>query len=295
MIVFLIIFPNCLICKFLSIPPLFLSRAHQRLTPMVTGHQIRMNRILRNGKMLCIPMDHGISSGPLKGIEDPYALIYNCQHFGLTSVIINKGILKNLPRPTKIGLIVHFSGSTSLSVSPNRKMLTGSVEEALRLGADGVSLHINIGGKEEPEMIEQLGRIADDCHKWSMPLLAMMYPRGENVKNPHDPEIVGHVARIGAECGADIVKTLYTGDVDSFKKIVKSTPVPVVIAGGPKAKTDNDILQMTEEAMEAGAKGVTYGRNIFEHKDPGKMTHALSAIIFRKETAKEAAKYIEQK
>ena len=136
-------------------------------------------------------MDHGISSGPLKGIEDPYALIYNCQHFGLTSVIINKGILKNLPKPTKIGLIVHFSGSTSLSMSPNRKMLTGSVEEALRLGADGVSLHINIGGKEEPEMIEQLGRIADDCHKWSMPLLAMMYPRGENVKNPHDPEIVG--------------------------------------------------------------------------------------------------------
>ena len=75
-----------------------------------------------------------------------------------------------------------------------------------------------------------------------MPLLAMMYPRGENIKNPHDPEIVGHVARIGAECGADIVKTVYTGDIDSFAKIVKSTPVPIVIAGGPKAKTDMDIL-----------------------------------------------------
>jgi len=253
---------------------------------MVTGYQIRMNRILKNGKMLCIPMDHGISSGPLKGIEDPYPLIYNCQNFGLTSVIINKGILKNLPKPTKIGLLVHYSASTSLSMSSNRKMLTGSVEEALRLGADGVSLHINIGGKEEPEMLEQLGRIADDC--------AMMYPRGENIKNPHDPEIVAHVSRIGAECGADIVKTLYTGDVDSFAKVVKSTPVPVVIAGGPKANTDMDVLQMTEEAMQAGAKGVTYGRNIFEHKDPPKMTHALAAIIFRKETAKEAAKYLEQ-
>ncbi|MDE1766931.1 MAG: 2-amino-3,7-dideoxy-D-threo-hept-6-ulosonate synthase [Thaumarchaeota archaeon] len=262
---------------------------------MVSGFQIRMNRILRNGKMLCIPMDHGISSGPMKGIEDPYPLIYTCQNFGLTSVIINKGIFKNLPRPTKIGLLVHYSASTSLSMSPNRKMLTGSVEEAMRLGADGVSLHINIGGKEEPEMLEQLGRIADDCHKWSMPLLAMMYPRGENVKNPHDPAIVGHVARIGAECGADIVKTLYTGDVDSFSKIVKSTPVPVVIAGGPKAKTDRDILQMTEEAMQAGAKGVTYGRNIFEHANPAGMTHALAAIIFRKETAKEAAKYLGKK
>jgi fructose-bisphosphate aldolase/2-amino-3,7-dideoxy-D-threo-hept-6-ulosonate synthase len=174
-------------------------------------------------------------------------------------------------------------------------MLTGTVEEALRLGADGVSLHINIGGKEEPEMLEQLGMTAEQCHKWNMPLLAMMYPRGENIKNPHDPEIVSHVARIGAECGADIVKTVYTGDIDSFAKVVKSVPVPVVIAGGPKAKTDRDILQMTEDAMKAGAKGVTYGRNIFAHKNPEKMVQALAAIIFKKETAEEAAKKIEQK
>ena len=178
-------------------------------------------------------------------------------------------------------------------MSPNRKMLTGNVEEAIRLGADGVSLHINIGGKEEPEMLHQLGSVAYECHKWSIPLLAMMYPRGEKIKDPHDPEIVAHVARIGAECGADIVKTVYTGDVDSFSKVVSSTPVPIVIAGGPKAKSDMDVLQMTEDAMKAGAKGVTYGRNIFAHKNPQKMVQALAAIIFKKETAKEAAKKIE--
>ena len=251
---------------------------------MVSGHEIRLNRILRKGKMLCIPMDHGISNGPIEGLEDPHDIIYKCEGHGLTSVIINKGILKTLPKPTKVGVLVHFSSSTSLSMSPNRKMLTGTVKEAIRLGADGVSLHINIGGKEEPEMLEQLGQISEQCHKWNMPLLAMMYPRGENVKDPHDPEIVAHVARIGAECGADIVKTVYTGDIDSFSKIVKSTPV---------AKTDMDILQMTEDAMKAGAKGVTYGRNIFANKNPPKMVDALGSIIFRKETAKEAAKRIE--
>jgi len=251
---------------------------------MVSGLQIRLNRILRSGKMLCIPMDHGISSGPIKGLEDPHNVIYTCQHYGLTSVIVNRGILKTLPKPLAIGVLVHYSSSTSLSKSPNRKMLTGSVEDALRLGADGVSLHINIGGKEEPEMLEQLGKMADDCHKWDMPLLAMMYPRGENIKDPH-----------GAEMGADIVKTVYTGDYDSFAKIVKSTPVPIVIAGGPKAKTDNDVLEMTEEAMKAGAKGVTYGRNIFEHKRPDRMTEALAGIIFKKETAKEAAKRLDKK
>ena len=271
---------------------LFLSRVKSD-QPMVTGVQIRLSRILRKGKMLCIPMDHGISNGPIEGLEDPHSVIYQCENQGLTSVIVNKGILKTLPRSTKIGMLVHFSGSTSLSMSPNRKMLTGGVEEAVRLGADGVSLHINIGGKEEPEMLHQLGSIADECHKWNMPLLAMMYPRGEKIKDPHDPEIVMHVARIGAECGADIVKTAYTGDIDSFSKVVKNTPVPIVIAGGPKAESDIDVLQMTEDAIKAGAKGITYGRNIFAHKNPQKMVQALATIIFKKESVKEAAKKIE--
>ena len=261
---------------------------------MITGKEIRINRIMRKGKMLCIPMDHGISNGPIEGIEKPHSMIYKCETHGITSVIINKGIIKTLPRPPKVGILVHYSASTSLSTAPNRKMLTGSVKEALRLGADGVSLHINIGGKEEPEMIEQLGKISEECHEWNVPLLAMMYPRGENVKDPHDPEVVAHTARIGVECGADIVKTVYTGDIESFTKVVESIPVPVVIAGGPKAKTDLDILQMTEDAMAAGAKGVTYGRNIFAHKTPDKMVEALAGIIFRKETAKEMAKKIDK-
>ena len=109
---------------------------------MVSGLQIRLNRILRKGKMVCIPMDHGISNGPIEGLEDPASMIYRCEGHGLTSVIINKGIIKSLPKPTKVGILVHFSSSTSLSMSPNRKMLTGTVEEALRLGADGVSLHL---------------------------------------------------------------------------------------------------------------------------------------------------------
>ena len=260
---------------------------------MVSGNQIRLGRILKEGKMLCIPMDHGISNGPIEGLQDPVSTIYRCQDHGLTSVIINKGILKAMPKPPNIGVLVHFSSSTSLSLAPNRKMLTGTVKEAAAMGADGVSLHINIGGREEPEMLEQLGLTAAQCHRWGMPLLAMMYPRGENVPNPHDPEIVAHVARIGAECGADIVKTLYTGDIDSFAQIVKSTPVPIVIAGGPKANTDLDILQMTEDAMTAGGKGVTYGRNIFAHRTPEKMVAALADIIFRKATAQEAMRKID--
>jgi fructose-bisphosphate aldolase/2-amino-3,7-dideoxy-D-threo-hept-6-ulosonate synthase len=255
---------------------------------MVFGRDIRLNRILKNGKMLCIPMDHGISNGPIQGLEDIHTLIYKCQNEGLTCVLVNKGIAKSLPRPLNIGLIVHLSGSTSLGPAPNRKMLMGSVEEAMRLGADAVSVHINIGAKEEPEMLYKLGLISDKCDEWSMPLVAMMYPRGENIKNQYDPETVAHTARIGAEAGADIIKSVYTGDISSFKTVTKSCPVPIVIAGGPKASTDKEIIEMCFGAMEAGAIGVTFGRNIFQHKNPPVIVHALRSIVLDGETPREA-------
>src|SRR5207244_11522842 len=122
---------------------------------------------------------------------------------GRRCLIVNKGIIKTIPRSPDNGLIAHFSGSTSLGPAPNRKMLMGSVEGAIRLGADAVSLHINIGAKEEPEMLQKLGMVSDKCDEWSVPLVAMMYPRGENVKNPHDPEIVANAERAREAAGAD--------------------------------------------------------------------------------------------
>jgi fructose-bisphosphate aldolase/2-amino-3,7-dideoxy-D-threo-hept-6-ulosonate synthase len=240
-------------------------------------------------------MDHGISNGPIPGLENIHSVIYQCEKAGLTCVLVNKGIIKTLPRAIDIGLIVHLSGSTSIGPAPNRKVLMGSVEEALRLGADAVSVHINIGAKEEPEMLYNLGMISDECDEWNIPLIAMMYPRGETIKNQYDPEIVAHTARIGAEAGADIVKSVYTGEVNSFRKVVKSCPVPIVIAGGPKAKTDKDIVEMCFGAMEAGAKGVTFGRNIFQHRNPPAIIHALSNIILGGKSPKEVLADLEQR
>lgn len=260
---------------------------------MVFGRDIRLARILNDGKMLCIPMDHGISNGPIKGLEDIHSIIYQCSSAGLTCVLVNKGIIKSMPRPPNIGLIAHFSASTSIGPTPNRKILMGSVEEAIRLGADAVSLHINIGSKEEPEMLQKLGMISDKCDEWSVPLVAMMYPRGENIKNPHDPEIVAHAARVGAEAGADVVKAVYTGDPDSFKRVVRTCPVPIVIAGGPKASTDREILEMCEGAMMAGAKGVTFGRNIFQHRNPPAIVRALYKLIIEKRNVREAMKELD--
>ena len=245
--------------------------------------------------MLCIPMDHGISSGPLDGIKDINKFIYDVEKSGLTCILVNKGIIKILPRPLNIGLIAHMSGGPSLGPDPNKKVLLGSVKEAIRLGADAVSLHINIGSSHEPMMLYSLGLIADECNEWGIPLIAMMYPRGENIKNPNNPSIISHAARIGAETGADIVKTIYTGNIDTFREVVKSCPVPIVIAGGPKSKTNIDILELCNGAMQAGSIGVTFGRNIFEHANPKKLIKALYEIIIENKKYEEVLAKFERK
>ncbi|MBN2153341.1 MAG: fructose-bisphosphate aldolase, partial [Candidatus Lokiarchaeota archaeon] len=157
--------------------------------------------------------------------------------------------------------------------------------------ADAVSIHINIGDTDEPEMLQEMGDISSMCRFWGMPLVAMMYPRGPNIKIEHDPEVVNIAARVGAELGADIVKTNYTGNVDSFKEIVKGTPAPVIIAGGPKMNTVRDILTMVHEAViEAGAVGVAMGRNVWQSDDPTRMVQALSKIINENWTVDETLK-----
>lgn len=255
---------------------------------MSTGKRIRFARITREGKMLCVPMDHGVTSGPIKGITNIYETIDKVARGGATAVILHKGVIKNLPDVPRVGLIMHVSASTSLGPYPNLKVRVGSAEEAIRLGADAISIHVNMGNREEPKMLEELGILADDCDEWGIPLIAMMYPRGEKVEDPMDPELVAHVARAGAELGADLVKTVYTGDPETFRQVVKGCPVPVVIAGGPKAESDREVLEMVKGAMDAGAIGVTFGRNIFQYEDPEVMTRALAKIVFEEADVEEA-------
>jgi len=120
-----------------------------------------------------------------------------------------------------------------------------------------------------------------------MPLLAMMYPRGKGI-NQFDEKAVALAARVGAELGADIVKTNFTGSVESFRRVVEGCPVPVVVAGGEKMNSNEEILKMVEMAMEAGAAGVAIGRNIFQAENPRLMTKAISMIVHENAGWKEA-------
>lgn len=248
------------------------------------GKTIRLRRIFdqRTSKTVIVPMDHGVSMGPVKGIEDIRTTIDKVAEGGASAIVIHKGLVPYAGPAvgSKLALIVHLSASTSLSADKNYKRLVGGVAAVAALGADAVSIHCNIGGGREDDMIADFGEVSDQCSALGLPLLAMCYPRGPNVKNEFDVEAVKHCARLAAELGADVVKTNYTGSVDSFKEVVRGTPIPVVIAGGPKAKSDLEFLSMVYDAMRAGAKGVSIGRNVFQHEDVTHMTRALARIVF---------------
>ena len=246
---------------------------------MVSGKELRLSRVLRSGKMLCVPMDHGVSMGPITGITKIGETIQKLERGGATAVVLHKGILKALGRPPELGLIMHMSASTSLGPYPNWKVGVASVTEAILLGADAVSVHVNLGNKREHEMLEEFGRVVDEADSFGVPVLAMMYARGENIPDPLEPEAIAHVVRVGAEIGADVVKTPYTGDPDTFKGVVEGSPVPVVIAGGPKVESDRDVLEMVVGATQAGAVGVSIGRNIFQREDPIPMLKAISGVL----------------
>ena len=247
------------------------------------GKKIRMDRIMnRNTKRtVIIPMDHGISIGPVKGLINISSTVDMVAEGGANAVLEHKGIIRAGYRGfgRDIGLILHLSASTDLGPDPNNKVQVADVEEAIKLGADAVSLHINIGSGTEPEQLKVLGATARVCDEWSIPLLAMMYPRGPKISDQYDVDVVKHVARVGAELGADIVKTNYTGDPDTFKEVVKGCPVPVVMAGGPKTNTDYEFCEMVYGCIQAGGYGVAAGRNVFQHENPTKMVRVLCGIV----------------
>ena len=268
----------------------------ERMEQMSIGKSIRMERIVdrKSGRSVIVPMDHGVTLGPIRGLEDMQRAVNAVAEGGANAVLVHKGIVIAGHRGygKDIGLIIHLSASTSLGPDPLNKVTVATVEEATRLGADAVSMHVNVGAENEADMLVELGETAMICEEWGIPFLAMMYPRGEKVKNEHDVEVVKHVARIGAELGADIIKTNYTGDPETFKEVVRGCPVPVIIAGGPKMNTDAEVLKMVEDAVASGAAGVSIGRNVFQHDNPANMTIAISKVVHEGVSAEEAMEIV---
>ena len=259
---------------------------------MNEGKTRRLRRIMqKDNRTVIVPMDHGVTVGPIQGIGNMQQITDKLLKGKVDAILVHKGIARHID-VGNAGLIVMLSGMSNLSPNINAKVQVCSVQEAIRIGADAVSVHVNVGAQDEDRMLQNLGKVSDECDILGIPLLAMMYPRGPKIPNEQAPDVIAHAARIGAELGADIIKTNYTGSIDTFKAVVESCPVPVVIAGGPKCKSLDEVLQTTFDSMKARAAGLSIGRNVFQCDSPTQIAKALSAIVHENATVEQALKIL---
>ena len=258
-----------------------------------SGKRRRLTRLFRHpdGRAVVLPIDDGLISGPQGALSDPTALFRAIAPHPPDGVLLFAGVLAR--HWTALGTaaaIVNMTASTT-HVTHTRKVLCGDVETAVAAGADLVAVHVNVTSRHEGEMFRTLGTVVRQAEALGVPVFAIMYPRREadgaddNYEDMRQtaPErystLVAHAARIGMELGADVIKTPYTGSPDTFIRVVDATrPVPVVIAGGSPS-SESAVLAAARGAVSAGARGVSFGRNVFQRDDPAQMLRLLHSAV----------------
>lgn len=227
---------------------------------------------------------------------------------GADGIIVHKGRARTLSPElfTDCALIIHLSASTAHGPDADAKVMVGEVEDAIRLGADAVSIHLNMGSRTEAAQLADAGAVASACHAWNMPLIAMIYPRGPGIADPYDPALIAHAVNIAVDLGADIVKTSRTSQLQSLADVVDSCPIPVVVAGGPELGTPKsaplnpgmnpgmnagmnaarnpevslaELQTYAREVIAAGCAGLAVGRRVFQDPSPQRVVQSLVATI----------------
>jgi len=270
------------------------------------GKRIRLGRIFKqDGKTFVITMDHGVDLGPIKGLEDIKATVRKTLSgdYKPDAILMNPSMIRLCHEEIvgKLGVIARLDG-TATTIGPDITdyRLFSSVEEALSCGADAVATMAFIGVERESQNSEKVGKISQDCERWGVPHIVEALPP-EIIEYHFKPEAkrqwptmdhIKFVDRVAAELGADVVKSYYTGDPDTFKEVVKCCPVPTIVLSGPGAGDPEGLLKMVHDVISAGAKGVIMGRNVWGHKDPVAIIKAISKIVHEEESVENAIKII---
>lgn len=261
------------------------------------GKEIRMNRLLSkgDGRYLGITVDHAIARGVIQGLDTIDNTLAKLVAGHPDAITMHKGIAEKCFAKYAGSIPLVAKCSTFSPYQPDQDTLVCDVEEAVRLGADAVSIGCIVCGDTQPNQLTAVGKIAKDAASAGMPLFAHIYPRGNHIKKEDYKkwENVAYAARIGAELGADLIKVNYTGDCNSFAKVVDACPAMLVAAGGDPGKDLKYYFQMTHDVLDAGGAGVTYGRFVFQYSDPASLIKAIASMVHGNATVKEAMELLE--
>jgi fructose-bisphosphate aldolase / 2-amino-3,7-dideoxy-D-threo-hept-6-ulosonate synthase len=264
---------------------------------MTVGKRMRLKRVIDpDGVSIICALDHGMTSPtflePLAGIEERTT---EAVAGGANVIMMSKGMIR-LAEPAfgpETSLALLLSASANAGEDRPSVVHIAQVEEALRLGADAVVLFVALSGESEPGMIRMLAEVGEACERVGMPFIAeaefpTTYARVEDLADAYGFDYLRRNVRLCAELGADIVKTNWPGDGESFGKLVEATSgIPVVLAGGSRVP-DRELLERMEAAVAAGGIGCSVGRNIFMHDSPEALTRALSRVIRERWPAEKA-------
>jgi DhnA family fructose-bisphosphate aldolase class Ia len=208
-----------------------------------------------DGRTVIVALDHGLIDGPIAGLVDPAEIIARVKSGGADAVLISYGVARRFDKDLEdVGRIVRVDGSV-----PGSLYLTA--ERAHAAGADAIAVSI--------PPLDVLARAVDQAHAIDLPVLAEIGQR-------HDAGLIAAYARMAAEWGADVIKAPYCED---FARVTRSAFVPVVILGGARKESDEEVLEQVRSSINAGGAGVAMGRNVFQADDPVAMTAALVAIV----------------
>lgn len=260
-----------------------------------------LDKILKNGRGMLLAYDHGFEHGPEDFDErsvDPAWIMELADSGYFTGVVCQKGIAAKyyVSGKSNVPLIVKLNGKTAFHKDEEPISLQNcTVEEAVNLGAVGVGYTIYVGSEHEQEMITEFAKIEKEAHEKGLLVIGWMYPRGKHIDSTSPlrqssglrgasrvGKITAYAARLGLELNTDAVKIKYTGDVESFKKVVAAAgKAKVFVVGGPKTETPEDVYQMAREVIEAGAVGLVVGRNVWQADNPLEVAQKLSEIVYR--------------
>lgn len=252
------------------------------------GLKNRLSSIIKpeTGRTVMLAVDHGYFLGPLSKLEEPRKTIEPLLPYA-DALMITRGVLRtSVDGAISTPIVLRVSGGTSIiGKDLSHEGITTSMKEAVRLNVSAVAISIFVGTDHEHETLINLSRLVDQGEEYGIPVLAVTAVGKELEKR--DVRYLSLSCRIAAELGAHFVKTYFC---EGFEEVVQGCPVPLVIAGGPKLKTEFDAMRIAHDAVKMGAAGVDMGRNIWQSKHPIAMIKAIRAIVHENVSVEEAHK-----
>jgi len=254
---------------------------------MSWGLKNRLSRIIKNGKVVMLAVDHGYFQGPTTGLENPKQLLRSLIP-NSDALMITRGLLRTtINSQSNIPIVLRVSGGTSILKELSNEEITTNIEEAIRLNASAITSSIFVGGEYEKQSLVNLSKIVNEGERYGIPVLAVTAV-GKDMNR--DARYLGLACRIAAELGAHVVKTYYC---ENFEQVVKGCPIPIVIAGGKKVP-ERDALQLAYNSIKSGAIGVDMGRNIFQSENPIAMIKAVRGVIHNNFSVSQAYELYEK-